>query len=305
MITHIKILKRTITNKLRALKRRLDQVIEYTNLFYKYVLYNQTLSRRCLALALHLGTYVVPYSLIKAILFVVSDYERNKRKIRVPFLGVSLLPDGLLINYWVDYCIIHEIYRFRPYERFYEPQQGSIVFDVGAHVGCFSLKTVRKVGEKGLIIAIEPHPISYKLLMLNLRLNRITNVIPIRVAISDRDGIGLLYLANVPREHSTVLHKSARTIPILLMSLKSLVERLSSKGIRVQKVDLVKIDVEGSELDVVRGICDLKNTFKRLVIAAYHTNDEANKLASYLMSQGYKVWIYTAPRAPFVYAMSE
>lgn len=216
------------------------------------------------------------------------------------FLGVSLLPDGLLINYWINYGVIYDIYRFRTYERFYEPKLGSVVFDVGAHVGAFSLRTSRRVGGKGLVVAIEPDPINYRLLVLNLKLNMITNVIPVRVALSDKNGVGLLFVADDPCEHSIISARSTKAIPVQVTTLGSLMKKLFQQSC---KIDLVKIDAEGSELNVLRGICDLDDIIQRFVLAAYHAEDEAGGLASYLASQGYGATLYADPDGvAFVYA---
>jgi hypothetical protein len=70
----------------------------------------------------------------------------------------------------------------------------SVVVDVGAHIGTFTVRACRKSQEKGLVVAIEPEPSNAWHLVINLSINKCKNVKVMRAACSDRDGYDFLYL---------------------------------------------------------------------------------------------------------------
>lgn len=66
--------------------------------------------------------------------------------------------------------LIDEIYRNQVYDFYWSPRMGNVVIDVGAHIGIFTLKSSKLVGEKGIVIAIEPDPNNYRMLLNNTSL---------------------------------------------------------------------------------------------------------------------------------------
>src|SRR5262245_8579614 len=66
---------------------------------------------------------------------------------------------------------------------------GDVVFDVGAHVGFYTLLASVLVGKRGRVIAFEPVPANLEYLRHHIRLNRIDNVEIIEAAVSDTDGV--------------------------------------------------------------------------------------------------------------------
>jgi len=57
------------------------------------------------------------------------------------------------------------------------PKEGDVFIDIGAHIGRYTLEAAKAVGEKGKVIAIEPHPSNFKILNENIKLNNLNNVI--------------------------------------------------------------------------------------------------------------------------------
>ncbi|MFP3131163.1 MAG: FkbM family methyltransferase, partial [Nitrososphaeria archaeon] len=78
-------------------------------------------------------------------------------------------------------------------ENIYSPllsniKEGDIVIDAGANIGLFSILASFKVKDEGGVIAIEPEPNNLKILMQNVKLNRLDNVIVIPKALYDKAG---------------------------------------------------------------------------------------------------------------------
>jgi len=156
------------------------------------------------------------------------------------------------------------------------PEKGDVVFDVGANYGFYTLQASRLVGSDGLILAFEPHPDTYKGLLTNLSLNNVRNVRTFNVAVGEFDGHVRLYIHTNSGECSTY-RKSKRWIDVESTKLDTIVERL---GITV---NLIKIDVEGAELDVLKGARKtLKKFHPKLTIAAYHFPDQAAQINDWL-----------------------
>jgi len=69
-----------------------------------------------------------------------------------------------------------------------EPKLGDIVFDIGAYVGDTALWFSKAVGPQGKVYAFEPEPSNFAKLKANLERNKVTNVIPLQLALSENEG---------------------------------------------------------------------------------------------------------------------
>lgn len=132
-------------------------------------------------------------------------------------------------------------------ERFVQP--GMVGVDVGANVGCYTLVLASLVGKTGKVIAFEPAPENVALLRDNVQRNRLRNVQIEAQALSDRKGTALLELSPASGEHRLVssVHGS-RTIKVPVTTLDDALESLG------YRVDVVKVDVQGAEFAVLRGM---------------------------------------------------
>jgi FkbM family methyltransferase len=139
---------------------------------------------------------------------------------------------------------------------------GGCYLDVGANIGLHVLLADMVVGVSGKVIALEPHPISAKLLRDNLEINGMdSRVAAFEAAAAEVDG-GARRFELFP-EHSSMSgftikpeRVAARralqeSVEVPLVSLDALVRRLGVAP------DLIKIDVEGFELQVLRGATEI------------------------------------------------
>jgi FkbM family methyltransferase len=146
------------------------------------------------------------------------------------------------------------------------PAKGDLVLDAGAHYGLYTLLASHLVGGKGLVVSFEPSSKNYLGLLRNLKMNKVSNVKALRIAIGDFDGEGNLFLHRYSPGHSMILKgvDSFETVPV--RKIDSIVD-----GLGLRRVDLVKIDCEGWELNVLRGaISTIERYQPRLIVAAYH-----------------------------------
>jgi FkbM family methyltransferase len=141
------------------------------------------------------------------------------------------------------------------------------VVDLGADIGYYTVLASRLTGKTGRVYSFEPDLRAYTYLSQNIRSNRSTNVETLQLAVGDRNERRLFnsdsalaegYVTSNPEKIST------------LVELVGLDEFFSARG--WPSVDLVKMDVEGSEAAALAGMRSLVNRNKnmRLVMEFSH-----------------------------------
>ena len=168
---------------------------------------------------------------------------------RIGNLAQTKYPDGVMLLP-LEGCnmsmIGMEIYFNQVYDGFYKMREDDVVIDVGAHVGVFTLKAAERTI---MVVAVEPHPFNYRLLLRNIALNRLRNVIPVNLALADYDGIAKLYIAKNSGSHTIKREMRGIFSPCigcLEVGVKTL-DRLADE-LKLSRVSFIKIDAEGAEL---------------------------------------------------------
>lgn len=121
---------------------------------------------------------------------------------------IAITPMGTLVKNFVDWYDLetfkHDMQQIlldNVYTAKTKINSNDYVLDIGAHVGIFTLYASNKA--RG-VIALEPHPINFRYLKINLKLNDLDNVTPLNIAVSNYDGFGELYVAPKSSDHSLV-----------------------------------------------------------------------------------------------------
>lgn len=123
-------------------------------------------------------------------------------------------------------------------------REGGVFIDVGANIGYFTKLASALVGTTGRVVAVEPMPAAQRLLQLNSA--TLHNVTIFTVALSDKNGTTTFYVRKKGDMSSLSHDPCARPVQIRVSTLDELLPDQS-------RIDLIKIDVEGSELEVLRG----------------------------------------------------
>jgi FkbM family methyltransferase len=148
-------------------------------------------------------------------------------------------------------------------QRYLKP--GMTVLDIGAHHGLYTLLASKRVGGNGKVIAFEPSPRERKQLRRNLRVNFCSNVRLESYALGKERSQTDLYVVEGGEDGCNSLRPpvvNAKTKPVRV-DVTPLDEAAPRLG--VTKVDFIKLDVEGAELDVLAGGLNFLQTTKRPV----------------------------------------
>jgi FkbM family methyltransferase len=144
---------------------------------------------------------------------------------------------------------------------------GDIVVDVGANVGPWTLYSAGLVGPSGHVYAIEPHPQIAGYLTRNIELNGFTNVTVLPCAAGEAVGTGMLE-ERINDANNNIADNGTMAVPVAPLD-----ELIPARPIR-----LIKIDAEGSELQVLRGA-------RKALTSAQHVYIEC--WDSYFRKRGY------------------
>lgn len=145
------------------------------------------------------------------------------------------------------------------YEKFVKPR--GTILDIGAHVDLFTLRCL-KTWNASLVVAIEPCPDNACMLKQNIMQNRLNDeVILIQAAAGNMEGKTQLWISEKSSRHSLIPIESAPFVNVELVTVDGLVRSLD-----LAHVDYIKIDVEGSELDVLDGARETIGKFNPAVV---------------------------------------
>ena len=132
-------------------------------------------------------------------------------------------------------------------------QPGEIVWDIGANAGFYSSIASKLVGAEGQVFSFEPNPQNFQLLAENIALLMLPNCKPLQLAIADYEGEAKMENADrLSPESSLILGGnpvSENAITVSVTSGDALVRKRESPT-----PDFIKVDVEGYELEVLRGM---------------------------------------------------
>ena len=146
----------------------------------------------------------------------------------------------------IYYQEAHEIWDTVYIESVVQPDW--VVMDIGANIGWYSLMASKKVGPTGKIFSIEISPDEMNKLRRNVALNQLTNIEPLLLAIADQPG--RVFITDTRSAGTTSLAASAGEArhEIEATSLDHFVDER-----KLQRIDLIKCDIEGAEVKFLTG----------------------------------------------------
>jgi FkbM family methyltransferase len=162
---------------------------------------------------------------------------------------------------------------------------GDNVIDVGANIGLLTVPLGLAVAPAGMVVAVEPLPANTRRLRANVARNNLETVRIVEAAAGSADGRATLHTAGDPAFGSLraiVKYRTSGDLDVALRSLDSLWGELGRPA-----VALVKIDVEGAELEVLHGARELLATARPVLLIEADPGAAADTVRSTLDVAGY------------------
>ena len=163
-------------------------------------------------------------------------------------------------------------------ERF-TPKEGDIVIDVGPAFGLYTILASRSIGSRGQVFAIEPQPEIFKMLNCNIKLNKLLNVTTLNYAAYSKEIKLKLYNSysiiqeRAGKNNSDFIEVNGNTLDYLMFQNK------------IKEVNWIKIDVEGAELEVLKGAHNILSKSKDIaLLIEIHNLSEGNNLYDDIMN---------------------
>ena len=187
--------------------------------------------------------------------------------------------------------VFDKIVRHQPYEHneieFVQGflKKNNVFMDIGANFGLYSIIAAKLVGEEGKVISIEPEPGNLKRLKRNVIFNRISiHIIPL--ALGETEGLTEFYSC------SQAAYSGLKVSDVPGEITKIVVPQTTLDDLHVQfewtKIDLIKMDVEGAELLVLKGGKDLISKSRPVILMEF--SDKRTKAYGYSCSEVYQ-WL--------------
>lgn len=199
------------------------------------------------------------------------------------------------------FCVAYTNYIFEPESLYFirdHLSQGQTVLDVGANVGYFSLFFAKIVGSTGRVIAFEPGEFAYNLLQRNRELNKLNCLEIHQAGLGEQDNIVTFNSGEPGMEVYNSLGDIAHPSADLSKFHKSSIQLFEGSSWleknNVEHIDLMKLDVEGGDYTVLKGMLPMfraqkisllliEITYEMSQVFGYHPSD----LISMLRDCGY------------------
>ena len=154
--------------------------------------------------------------------------------------------------------LIHEEATTALFKKIVKP--GDVVLDLGANIGYFTLLAARLVGERGRVYAFEPEPTNFRYLRKNIEMNNYRNVFAYSKGVSNMSGKTRLFICPYDSGHHTInkpggikKYRPDYDGEIKEIEIDVVIADDFLKG-KVEKVDVIKIDIEGAEVLAFNGM---------------------------------------------------
>ena len=227
-------------------------------------------------------------SKLKIVQICFLKYAEGRSPIAIKKV-IDLFVNGMLIETDVKFFIrtLNDFFIFsslweKELQNAFKFKKGMNFLDVGAHIGKYTLRASLKIGEEGKVIAVEPDKDNFGLLLKNLKANGVTNCIPLNIAAYYKDAEIPLFLGVTPAQHSVKEDFGRGSHRVQARPLDNVLAEMG-----IERVDLIKIDVEGAEYEVLKGLENTLINRSPVLVIEIIRKDQA-KVIKYLESLGYR-----------------
>lgn len=203
---------------------------------------------------------------------IISDYKYGKI-----IYNANDYYMGTCISEYGEYCD-EEIDLFSKIIK-----KGDTVLDIGANIGLMTVPFSKMVGQNGKVVSFEPQSKIYYILCSNVVINNLNNVDLHNLAVGDSNQT--LFLPNVDYT------KSNNFGGISLSSNGSLeVTQIKLDDLSIEKINFIKVDVEGMELNVLMGSTNILKKHRPILYIENDRKEKSENLLNFLFSNEYQCY---------------
>ncbi|MBW4579254.1 MAG: FkbM family methyltransferase [Tildeniella nuda ZEHNDER 1965/U140] len=182
-----------------------------------------------------------------------------------------------------------EVALFQPLIR-----SGDTVVEVGANIGTHTVFFAKAVGSQGRVLAIEPQRIVFQTLCANLALNSLTNVHAYAIGLGEAPGFAQIPILDYHQLNNyggvSLSHNAAET-----QAVGEQIQIATLDSFALPQCHLLKIDVEGMELQVLQGATETIQRCQPILYIENDRQDKATALIQYLVAIGYELYWHCPP----------
>jgi len=204
--------------------------------------------------------------------------------------GITFMLD---ISDYQDWILYWGLTTDRASELYLLLQPDHVMFDVGTNIGEVCMTAAGLVGPRGMVYAFEPDPISFRKLTGNLALNRFGNIFASNVGLGDAPATLQMKVDCPTNRGANRIQRGPQTGDTFSIHIDTLDAFVAQRELR--RLDMIKIDVEGFELSVLKGAHQALTRFRpRLFVEVSDRNlrqqgTNAAELIAFIRAAGYSV----------------
>jgi len=177
-----------------------------------------------------------------------------------------------------DSAILSNLYE-RELTRYLLNKNPGFFVDVGAHIGRFTILLAKNGSD---VLAIEPSSSNYKQLCKNILFNNLSNIKILNIGCSDKEEIGKLVRIRGYTGHNTFLEKEGDSIEkVKLRKLENIIYK------KMDNKDIIKMDVEGFEIRVLKGMERILATQNPILVAEISYDKDKKEINTFLNKFNY------------------
>lgn len=234
----------------------------------------------------------------KIISYLKNKYENEKYLEKYDLNGNEICFGGvfgLTENSLTENYLENEDDLIQFLKKYFRNKNINTIIDVGANTGQ-SLLLFKSFNNKTRVDCFEPFPELTELLEILVKINNFNDVYINNIILSNSNGIGELYYSEKSTETASTVKNFQNTFNSKIEVQKTSLDSYVSIN-KLQKLDLIKIDVEGGELEVVEGANECISRFKPdIILELLYTKHDLHlerqlKLIKILKEYGYKFYL--------------
>ncbi len=247
-----------------------------------------------------LGYFIKQHGILKALKGILLYHYRalkllrldlsQEHTIKVNECTLTLIPNDKGISERLLLFNVHEPLVTKLLIRVLK--EGMTCLEVGGNLGYYAVLESKIVGDKGKVIAIEPSPRNFSYLKHNLEQQNRSNYEVYNFACGDQEGEVKFLVSD--KSNRCMVIENGEEIPsdleVIKIPIKKLDIFLKEKGI--EKIDFIRMDVEGYEMNILEGAMKLLTKFKPIMLDEVHKmimgDDLTKKFFNELKACGYE-----------------